>query len=214
MDDLRYFGTYARFDTVSKKDAAQLVGADNLVGDLFSIEFDQHEGVLRAWVVNKFGARIGFFDDSVSRELRICEARSWTLRAYLSFVAFTDSPEPGHYWGQMAIICSDRHYDEAVDAFACRVASLLEDGVRPDVALSARGIDAMIASNGDWMTEARTALPDKQHGTVILKRRRKNSEKMIEQGRKGNKGCYFVSWLFLIVIAAAVVYGLHLAGLF
>ena len=35
-----------------------------------------------------------------------------------------------------------------------------------------------------------------------MKSRRKMSEKLIEQGRKGNKGCYAVSWLFLLALVA------------
>lgn len=214
MDDLRYFGTYARFDTVSKKEAAQLVGADNLVGDLFSIEFDEEERSAKAWLVNRFGAKIGFLDPAISRRLSICQARAWTLRAYLSFIAFTDSPEPGHYWGQVALICNDSHFDDAVDAFARRVADLMSEGIRPDVDLGERGVDAVIANDGTWMTEVRTPFPDKVHGTVIMKKRRKMSEKMIEEGRKGNKGCYVVSWAFIIIVVAAIIYGLHAIGLF
>ena len=37
MQAERYFGSYARFDTKSKKDAAPLLGADNAVGDAFDI---------------------------------------------------------------------------------------------------------------------------------------------------------------------------------
>ena len=214
MDDLRYFGTYARFETESKKDAAVLIGADSLVGDLFDIEFDTREGRIVAWIVNKFGARVCYIDGDVVRDLNIARARSWNLRAILSFVAFTDTPDPGFYWGQVAIICNDPRYDEAVDAFVGRVQKLLADGVRPDVDLGAQGIDRMLANDGSWMTESRVPFPEKTHGTVILKSRLKTSEKLIEQGRKGNKGCYMVSWAFLILVAAAAVYGLHAIGLF
>ena len=206
MDDLRYFGTYARFDTKSKKDAAVLLGADSLVGDRYDIVFEQQDGQTIAWFRNKFGANAGFLDAATSRRLSICKARSWTMRAYLSFVAFTDSPEPGHYWGQVAIVCNDPRYDNAVDAFCERVAALLADGVRPDVSLSASGIDSVLVNDGSWMTEARTPMPDSKHGTVVLKRRRSTSEKLIEQGRKGNKGCYVFSWAVIIIVIALVVY--------
>ena len=42
-----YTGFYARFDTPSKKDAAVLLGADNLVGDLFDVEFVTEESSMR-----------------------------------------------------------------------------------------------------------------------------------------------------------------------
>ena len=62
MADIPYFGTYARFDTASKKDAAVLLGADNLVGDVFDIEFVTEDGVRTAWMKNRFGAMVGFFE--------------------------------------------------------------------------------------------------------------------------------------------------------
>lgn len=205
MDDLRYFGTYARFDTLSKKDAAPLLGADSLVGDAFTIEIEREERRPVAWIVNKFGAKVGRLDPDVSRELGICRARGWTMRALLSFVAFTDSPEPGHYWGEVALICNDSHHDNAFDEFSRRVAALMVEGIRPEVDLSQSGIEHVLSSNGEWVTENRHPLPDKMHGTVLLKKQRSLSEKMIEQGRKGNKGCYAISWLFLIIIAMTII---------
>lgn len=58
----QYFGTYHRFETPSKKDAALLLGADNLVGDKYDIEFVTESGQRAAWLRNRFGAKIGFFD--------------------------------------------------------------------------------------------------------------------------------------------------------
>ena len=58
----RYFGTYARFETISKREAAPLLGADNLVGDEFSIDFQIEDGTSIAWLKNRFGAVIGRLD--------------------------------------------------------------------------------------------------------------------------------------------------------
>ena len=38
MSDIGYFSMYARFETESKEDAAAFLGADNIIGDAFSIE--------------------------------------------------------------------------------------------------------------------------------------------------------------------------------
>ena len=214
MEDLRCYGTYARFETVSKKDAAPLLGADSLIGDAFDIVILREERRPVAWIVNKFGARVGKFDAEISRKLGVCHARNWTMRAFLSFVAFTDTPEPGHYWGEVALICNDAHLDEAFDEFARRVSALMMEGIRPEVDLSPDGIEKMLAAKGAWMTEARHPLPERSHGTVILKKHRLLSEKLIEQGRKGNKGCYLISWAFLLAVVAGLLFGLHSCGVF
>ena len=69
MQAERYFGTYARFNTLSKKDAAILLGADNPIGDVFEIVFQTDNGVSTAWMKNRFGALIGFLDAELSRQL-------------------------------------------------------------------------------------------------------------------------------------------------
>lgn len=214
MQAERYFGTYARFDTLSKKDAASLLGADNLIGDVFEIVFQTEDGVSTAWMKNRFGGLVGFFDAAFSRELNVLAARGWKLQAVLSFVAFTDHPEPGHYWGQAAVICFDPTLEQAFDPFIASTAQRLSDGVRPEVDLGEQGVEQVVSSNGTWTPKKTVAFPAKESGTVIMKSRRKMSEKLIEQGRKGNKGCYAVSWLFLLLLVALALFGLKSCGVF
>ena len=64
------------------------------------------------------------------------------------------------------------------------------------------------------MPTERVDLPAREKGTVILKSRQKVSEKLIEQGRQKNIGCYIVSWLFLLGVVALLVFGLKSCGLF
>lgn len=214
MQAERYFGTYTRFETKSKKDAAALLGADNLVGDQFEIVFENEDGTTVAWMKNRFGALIGFFDASTSRQLQVLAARGWTLKALLSFVAFTDSPDPGHYWGEAVVIGYDPQWDQAFSQFVTTLGKRMADGIRPDVALGEQGIEQVIESNGSWSPKKTYPLPEKKAGTVILKSRRKFSEGLIEQGRKGNKGCYVVSWAFLLALVVAVLFALKACGLF
>ncbi len=210
----QYFGAYHRFETPSKKDAAVLLGADNLAGDTYSIEFVTEEGWQIAWLKNRFDQKIGFFDRDFSRRLSVMAARGWTLKALLSFVAYTDKPAPGRYWGEMCVVCFDPALEESFLPFIDGISRLLSDGVRPDVDLGEQGIAKVIESTGSWIPSKRTAMPDKEPGTAIVKSERKMSEKLIEQGRQGNRGCYAISWLFLFLLAAAVVYSLKSCGVF
>ncbi|NHM13932.1 hypothetical protein [Xiamenia xianingshaonis] len=201
----RYFGTYARFETRSKKDAGALLGADNLVGDRFSIVFETEDGVTRAWMKNRFGALTGRFDEHVSRQLQLLQAREWELVALLSFVAFTDRPDPGFYWGQAVIIAFDPADEEAMETFVDRVGDLLQEGIRPAVDLGKQGVETMLEHQGDWTPAERVPMPEREEGTVIMKQRRKASENFIEQGRAGNKGCLAAGWLFNTLLVAVVV---------
>lgn len=206
--NLGYAGFYARFDTVSKKEAAVLNGADNLVGDRFSIVFETEDGTTTAWIQNKFGARVGYLDEDASRRLQICAARGWNMVALLSFVAYSSTPEPGEYWGEVACICyNPANNADAFEAFIDTIGSMMADSIRPDVSLSSDGVNHVISSHGTWKPNARVPLPQKTQGMAILKRRRKISESFIEAGRAGNKGCYAVSWIFIILVIAALLVG-------
>ena len=213
MSDIPYFGTYARFDTASKKDAAVLLGADNLVGDVFDIEFVTENGVRTAWMKNRFGAMIGFFEPDVSRELSLYEAKGYELRALLSFIAYSEMPDPGEYWGEAALICYDPKDAEAFECFTGNIAARMAEGIRPEVQLGEQGYAKVIESKGTWKPTKTVPFPDKKAGVALLKTRRSVSEKMIEQGRKGNKGCYIVSWVFLLALVAGVLFGLKSCGI-
>ena len=63
MSDIGYFSMYARFETESKEDAAAFLGADNIIGDAFSIEQEYVDGKRTAWIVNPFGKRMGTIDE-------------------------------------------------------------------------------------------------------------------------------------------------------
>ena len=71
-----------------------------------------------------------------------------------------------------------------------------------------------IFTDSDWLPSETIPLPDKKTGMAILKDHQSISERMIEQGRARNKGCYVVSWAFIILIVIAIAFGLHAAGLF
>lgn len=211
--DQSYEGFYARFDTVSKGEGSLLMGADNIVGDDFEVFFKTENGIVSAWVQNKFGAEVGYFDIDASRKLHLAHARDQKIRAILSFVAYSDTPDPGCYWGQMALFCYNPAYSSEIDAFIDRCANAIGEGVRPKIDLGSQAV-AKIFEEENWMPSETMPLPQKETGMAVLKDHQSMSEKMIEQGRAKNKGCYVVSWAFIILVIVAIAYGLHMAGLF
>lgn len=209
-----YFGTYARYDTPSKKEGSLLVGADNLVGDRFDIEFVTTDGATVAWMRNQFGGRAGFFDENLSHRLAVMKARGWKMQALLSFVAYTDSPEPAHYWGEAAVVAFDPCWEEPFTRFLDKVGKRLGEGVRPEINLGAQAVQSIIETDGTWQPSKTIPLPKRAPGTVIMKSRRKLSERMIEVGRSRNIGCYVASWAFIIIAIAAAALALKSCGVF
>lgn len=211
--DRSYEGFYARFESANKKEGSLLMGADNIVGADLEVEFRTEEGHVVVWLKNKFGAQVGFLDADASRKLQLAAAREQKIRALLSFVAFSDNPDPGLYWGQAAFFCFNPAYSAEFDAFVDRVAAKIGEGVRPNIDLGSSAV-SKIFDEKDWVPNDTISLPKKETGMAILKDHQSMSEKMIEQGRAGNKGCYAISWLFIAIVVIAVIYGIcKFAGL-
>lgn len=210
----RYIGTYQTFQTVSRKEAANLIGADNLIGDRYSIECTIEDGVQKAWLVNRFDQRVGYFEPKYSRELSILKAQGMTLVAVLSFVAFTDHPEPGYYWGDVAVFAFDPAYQTTMETFITSVSKEIGKGRRPRVQLETRGIENIIESNGTWLPSETVPYPAKEKGTALVKTHRSITDRLVEESRKGNKGCYLLSWAFLLSVVAFAIFGMKSCGLF
>ena len=210
----RYIGTYQTFQTVSRKEAADLIGADNLIGDRYTIECTIEDGIQKAWLVNRFQRRIGFFEPAYSRSLSILKAQGMELTALLSFIAFTDHPEPGYYWGEAAVIAYDPAYRGAMEPFIAGLSKEMAKGRRPRVHLETKGVDQIIQSQGSWLPTDTVPYPAKKKGTALVKTHRSITERLVEESRKGNKGCYLLSWAFLLAVVAAIIFGLKSCGVF
>lgn len=201
-----YFGEYATFEVASKKESGILLGADNMVGDIYDISIELKNGDYKAWIDNRFDQSIGYFDPDESRKLSLAKADGMILKAILSFVAFTNHQGEGHYWGSMAIIGYNPAYKEEFSVFIDGISKKIADDIRPKLDFGAEGVDKVIESNGRWIPDQTIPLPEVDKGMAILKRRRKMMDKLIEQGRSRNKGCYIASWILLLCIVALVVF--------
>ena len=209
------FSTYARYTTLSRSDGAVLMGADNLVGDIYTIEPElQEDRSYRLWLVNRFGAKVAILDQSHEHRVQTLLARGWTLRALLSFVALSDGDE-GTYWGEVILLGNDPHYDEAFKTFALNLRELLSEGVRPQVEFTEQAARQIINSNGCWMPTDRISAPKLGKGSALVKSRRSASEKLVEAGRSGKGGCWAITIALWIAIGALVLAGAaKLLGLF
>lgn len=205
-----FFAEYRRFSTESKEEGTALLGADYLVGDRLAITFTTKGHRSVAWLENRFGGRVGYLDDETSHRLSVFSARGWKLAAVLSFVAYTDTPEPGRYWGEVALVCYDRRHESAFDGFLSTVGSSMLDGthtdMRPRFDYSESELQRIVDSGGSWIPSARIPLPKLPKGSAFIKKDRSLTDKMVELGRSKNPGCYIVSWAFIIVVVLGVFF--------
>ena len=214
MSSIGFFGTYARFVTPDKSNAAAFLGADNVIGDAFTVEMDYSEGKRIAYIVNPFGVRMGTIDEKIASQIDICEARGWKTVALLALVAYTEEPKPGYYWGEVALISYDPAYEEAFSNFVTQFGKKLGSGIRGSLDIGPQSLNEIVTSKGAWFPTSRHPLPEKKKGTAFVKTERSNTERLVDQARKGNKGCMALSWAFLLALVALIVFVLHSCGLF
>ena len=208
-----YAGFYARFEAPTKKLGGILTGADTLVGDDFEVFIKVEDGVSRAWIKNRFGAEIGFFDVDTTRKVQLALARDMEIHALLSFVAYSDTPDPGIFWGEFAIICFKDDEANTFQTFTANVASKLCEGVRTDVDLGIQDIEKL-RQNPNWLPQGTIFLPETSKGSAIIKSKRTLSEKVVEQGRSRNIGCYIGTFAIFAIVIAAIAFALHSCGVF
>lgn len=214
MSSIGFYGTYARFVTPDKRDATGFLSADNVIGDSFTIEMDYSDGERTAHIVNPFGKRMGTIEEKIASKIDICDAKGWKTVALLALVAYTEEPKPGYYWGEVAIISYDPKYEEPFENFIAQFSKKLGNGIRGDLKIGPQSLKEIVNTNGNWFPTARKPLPEKKKGTAFVKTERSSTERLVDQARKGNKGCMVISWIFILAVVALIIFGLHSCGLF
>lgn len=201
-----YFAQYCTFKTDGREGGGYLLSADSLVGDLFDIVFEQVDGQRTACLHNKFGYRVGRFDQQITHKLLLCQADGWILHAILSAVFFSESKKSGYYWGEVALICYARRYAQEFDAFTDAICKQLRSGKRPLISLKQQDISTVLGSKGTWLPKDREPKRKLEPGTVVVKDYLKYDERLVEMAREKNIGCMVIGWAFIFALAALVFY--------
>lgn len=208
MAALPYYGSYARFQAHSKKEGAALLGADNIIGAVCEIVFNTDKsGHTSVDVYNPFGANIGKIQGKEAEDLLVCKAKGWTMHAILVCTYYSEKPEPGNYWGEVALVCFPNDDNAAsFEAFTVAVAHMIGEGKRVEVDLAAKGIEQVVENNGSWLPSGRVAKLDLEPGTAVIKDHMTASESLIEMSRARNKGCLVGGWLFIILLVVGAFF--------
>ncbi len=199
-----YFGTYARIQTDNTREGAALAGPDNAVGDIGSIEWrTEQQSHQQAWYANPYGIVVASFDLPTSHTLAVYQAKGWIVHPILSFVAY--SANPGHYWGEVAVIAYAPRYANQFEQFLKSFAHQVAEGLRPDPNLTPMMVEAVIAKPSSWKPTSKVKLPHGDEHTSIIKDHRSLYDRMLDQGRKNNPGCYLASLILITVLIASVI---------
>ena len=89
----------------------------------------------------------------------VMAAKGWELHYVLSFTAYSEEPEPGEYWGQVALIAFAPRYAEEFNVFLKAFAKAAGDGLRPDPKLSNDSIVSVLANPAEWKPSSKIKIP-------------------------------------------------------
>ena len=211
-----YFGAYARFSTLDKNTGAVMAGPDNAVGDRGTIEFqldDRKRSI--AWMKNPYGKTVGMLDPSISYTLAVLQAKGWKLHYVLSFVAFSEYPDAdkNSYWGEVAVIAFAPRYEAEFEQFLSEFQRRAADGTRPNPVLTTAEVEEILRNPQGWRPFVFVDLPRFDANTILMKDRRSMHDKLLDQGRGKNPGCYLISWLFIFALIGGIAWALHAMGI-
>lgn len=212
--DIGFWGTYARYDTDDKEAATQLLTSNNVIGHPFTIESSYDQGKRTTWIVNPFGQVMGHIKNSIGEQIDVLDAKGWKTVALLASVAFTEEPAPGSYWGEVAIVSYDPEHEEEFSVFVSELSEMLGEGIRPSLNIGQGALREMLAAGGKWRPSGREPLPKLKKGSAYVKTERSSEEQLVDVARRHPTGCSVASIALMILIAAAIVYGLMSCGVF
>lgn len=204
IDD--FYGKYAIAKAASKISGGELLSADNIIGDVYDIVFEQDDGKYKAFTRNRFNKKPCYFVEDVSHETYLLKNKGYRLFGILTLVGFTysDNEEESNYWAEFAIIAFNESDKEMFLPFLEAFNREIDKGNRPTLKFTLEDINN-IKNNDYSILKTKQPLPNKEKGTVFMKTHRKISEKFIEMGREKKLGCYIGSILFLFVIVILIL---------
>ena len=200
-----FVGRYCLFTAADKDAAGALIGADCPVGSPFSVEADVDTGTgARAWLRNRFGARVGYLQGSDAETVQLALAKGWTCTALLASLYYRGGEEGTVYWGEVALMCYAPSAE--MDAFAAGMGKLLADGTRPDVDLGKGAVEQIMAAGGAWTPSGRVPKLPERPGNALVKDHISFNERLIEMSRERKVGCMVVGWAFIALLVVGAVF--------
>ncbi len=199
------FGTYKIADSYNSDSSARLISADNTVGDIYRVEIENNKDEHIAVLINRFNQKTAVFDSDFSRELSLLKARNMNIVAVLSLVGFSENKKP-NYWAEFAVFSYPSSQSDLYEIFIANISRKIRDGIRINLSLSEEEERKVEETQGNYLPSSKVTLPKLNKGEIIIKKSASIKEKLIEQARRKNPGCYIFGWLFILLIIALVIF--------
>ena len=206
-DPETYFATYCRLDEASG-DSCVVVNANavTIAAELTvtkQIHVTKRGKEVPRILLSRGKEAMGFLPDKVFKQVDHLLEEGWICRAFASAVIF-DKPNET-YWVEVAIICYRPEDATIFDPFVITIARRMAKGDHPAIALSAKELEHVIESDGQWADVKSQQLPKLDKGMAYYKTKRMMTENLAYAAAEGNKGCYVGLFIVLFLIIFCIV---------
>lgn len=191
---------YIQAKPANKIQAAQLTSSNSVVGNFFNLEYDKE--IKQIIIFNKYKYPVAQLSAEDSKKIYLQINKENIIKCMLAYVTYCQ-PKNCHY-ATFLFIAYPKQYKKAYNNFTNLIKSKIEQGIYPQINIEKYEHNQIIKKNGNFRIQ-KNIKPDLKSGTVIVKDKISFTEKLIEEARNKNKGCYFASIVFLLTLAAFII---------
>jgi hypothetical protein len=199
-----YQGFYADFTPQSEEGARYLSGVEGIIGSTLKLE--RFEDAL-AFVAHD-GQQIALLEGAVATWLEVLLERGWVIRCVLASIIYSAGEKS--FTGNFACLSYSPQLEDEVkqslETFIGNITHRVASATRPKLELTQEQFVRVIESKGTWFLTREEPWPELPKGSVVYRRRRTFSDRLINIALEGNRGCVVASWVATVIIIGAAIF--------
>jgi hypothetical protein len=199
-----YRGFYADFKPQGEEGARYLSGVEGIIGSTLKLEC--FEDALT--FVAHDGQQIALLEGELAARLKTLLEQGWIIRCVLASIIYNAGEKS--FTGNFACISYSPQLEDEVkrslETFINSIAHRIASATRPKLELTQDQFVRVIESKGAWFLTREEPWPELPKGSVVYRRRRTLSDRLISIALEGNRGCVVASWVATVIIIGAVCF--------
>ncbi|MCL2529864.1 MAG: hypothetical protein FWE41_05980 [Coriobacteriia bacterium] len=196
-----YDGFFVRLEDLSLEESRFFLGAEAIIGTALILDSENTR------LLSNGGLLAAQLGEATAKRLAGHAAKGWSIQV-LIVTTYYRAQDKGAVV-DLAFLCwdpQDAELDAALTAFAKGIAERFAAGRRAEIALTQKQFIQVLQSKGAWYLTQTIKREPLEKGTVVFKSRRSGTERLTAYALRHRSGCNILSLLFLIALAAGIVF--------
>ena len=211
-DEQKYYASYCKLDNTNGDSIIKVDGNTMVIGAELSftnqVHVTQKGKEVPRIVLARGDQAMGFLPGKEYKKVVELQEKGWICRAFLSLAVYNKLENM--YWGEVALVCYSKDYEEEFGVFCDKLAKRLSKGGRPAIVLSSKEAARLIETKGQWAEMKEIKRPKLEVGSAYYKTRRTFAENMAYAAAEGNKGCYVGLFIVVFIIIFSIIWFIFL----